>query len=341
MSHTPPFEPPVLVAAFYKFVALGEIDAVQKQIEALCAKSDICGTILLANEGINATLSGGPQEIAQFLDALRTIAEFADIQPKYSFAREPAFDRLKIRRKKEIVTLGVDGVNPRNCVGRYVKPEDWNSLIAEDGVMVIDTRNAYEVAIGTFEAAIDPKTKNFREFPQWVDENLDRWQSSKKPKKIAMFCTGGIRCEKATSFLKSRGYDNIFHLEGGILKYLEKIPKNESKWIGECFVFDTRVSLRHGLVVGDYDMCHACRMPLRAEDKHHPHYVEGVACAKCYTAKTPAQRQRFCERQKQIKLAHARGQKHLGRKAVDKSSKRARGSKGNERSSASPIRKQR
>ncbi len=300
----PPEGHPFLVAALYKFVAIEEPEALRGRLASQCLKNGITGTLLLAHEGIT--------NVVKWLRALPGLSQLA---PKYSFADRPAFLRMKVRLKKEIVTMGQPDVDPNGCVGRYVAPEDWDALIADEDTILIDTRNDYEVAIGTFKGAVNPETQTFREFPEWIDRYLDQFPEESKPKNIAMFCTGGIRCEKATSYLVGQGYQNVFHLDGGILKYLETIPEAQSSWEGDCFVFDQRVSVRHALELGDYDLCHACRMPISDEDKRHNTYVPGVSCPKCPADMSDAQRERFAERQKQIELARARGQTHLGRKS--------------------------
>lgn len=296
----------------YKFVALPDYEALRAPLLTICKKHGIKGTILLAQEGLNGTVCGTHDAITALLAHFQKDPRLADIQPKYSFATEPAFHRMKVRLKQEIVTMGQPDIDPQGSVGTYVKPQDWNALIARDDTLVIDTRNAYEVAIGTFDGAVDPKTDSFRAFPAWIDNYLA--QLEEKPKNIAMFCTGGIRCEKSTAYLVGQGYENIFHLEGGILKYLETVDEADSKWDGDCFVFDERVSVRHGLAEGDYDMCHACRMPLSAEEKQLNSYELGVACVHCIDTRSEADRTRFRERQKQIKLAAARGETHIGEK---------------------------
>jgi len=311
---SPPEDAPFVVAALYKFVALPDYEALRAPLLTVCKKHAIKGTILLAREGINGTVCGTHEAIAALMAYFAKDPRLADIQPKYSFASEPAFHRMKVRLKQEIVTMGQPDIDPVGAVGTYVAPEDWNALIARDDTLVIDTRNAYEVAIGTFDGAVDPKTDSFREFPEWVDGYLAALPENEKPKNIAMFCTGGIRCEKSTAYLVGQGYENIFHLQGGILKYLENVDAADSKWDGDCFVFDERVSVRHGLAEGDYDMCHACRMPLSAEEKLLNSYEPGVSCVHCIDTRSDADRTRFRERQKQIKLAAARGQKHIGEK---------------------------
>ncbi len=297
-----------LVAALYKFVALSDFEAFQKPIQEKCLAEDIKGTILLAGEGINGTVAGSEDGMRRFLAFLRGMTEFQDLVHKESWASEAPFPRMKVRLKKEIVTMGVNGIDPNKIVGSYVKPEDWNTLISDPDVVVVDTRNDYEVAIGTFKGAIDPKTKSFREFPKWAEDNKE---ILKKPK-VAMFCTGGIRCEKSTAYMKEQGYEEVYHLEGGILKYLEEIPESESMWDGECFVFDERVSVGHGLKEGPYDMCHGCRRPISEEDKQSGYYVAGVTCPFCHDELTDEQKARFAERQKQMELARKRGELHRG-----------------------------
>ena len=315
---TPPNSTPVVVAALYKFTPIADPASLRGPLATQCAKSNIYGTLLIAPEGLNGTVSGDYIGICQLMTWLRQQAGFEDVKPKYSFAEEHTFHRMKVRLKKEIVTMGQPDIDPTNCVGRYVAPQDWDALIKDPETIVIDTRNHYEVAIGTFEGAIDPATESFREFPEWVDGYLDSLPQDKKPKNIAMFCTGGIRCEKSTSYLVSRGYQNVFHLEGGILKYLETMPEEKSTWHGDCFVFDQRVSVRHGLAQGDYDMCHACRMPITEDDKLSKYYTPGLSCPKCHDKITPDQKMRFAERQKQIELARSRGEVHLGGDAPSK-----------------------
>ncbi|MEX2320978.1 MAG: rhodanese-related sulfurtransferase, partial [Saccharospirillum sp.] len=238
---------------------------------------------------------------------------FANLSHKESFCDEMPFYRTKVKLKKEIVTMGVEGIDPLNVAGTYVKPEDWNALISDPDVVLVDTRNAYEVAIGTFENALNPHTQTFREFPDYVKQNLD----PAKHKKVAMFCTGGIRCEKSTAYLKEQGFNEVYHLEGGILKYLEQVPEAESKWQGECFVFDNRVTVKHGLEPGRYDQCHACRMPISDTEKSHAHYEPGVSCPHCYDNVTEDRRQRFIERERQVQLAKKRGEAHIGADAKE------------------------
>lgn len=299
-----------LIAALYKFVALPAPLELKQPLSSVCEANDVMGTILLAQEGINGTIAGPEAGLRAVLGWLRSVDAFSDLEVKESWASTPPFYRMKVRLKKEIVTLGVDGVDAANRKGTYVKPEDWNALISEPDVVVVDTRNDYEVSIGTFEGAQNPQTTSFRELPEWVDTKLEAAPDTK----IAMFCTGGIRCEKSTALLRSRGYENVFHLEGGILKYLESVPKEESLWRGECFVFDQRVSVKHGLEPGDYDLCHACRMPISDADKENPHYQMGISCPNCFDDHSDQQRARFAERQKQVELASARNESHI---AVD------------------------
>ncbi|OYZ05380.1 MAG: hypothetical protein B7Y32_03610, partial [Methylophilales bacterium 16-45-7] len=255
-----------LTAALYKFVSLPNYQALQAPILAMCNQHQIKGTLLLATEGINGTIAGAPEHIQAVLAALRQYPEFSDLEHKESYADTHPFYRMKVKLKKEIVTMGVPNIDPNQVVGTYVKPEDWNALISDPDVILLDTRNDYEVSIGTFHGAVDPKTTTFRQFPEYVAQNLDK----NKHKKVAMFCTGCIRCEKASSFMKQQGFEEVYHLQGGILKYLETVPKELSMWEGECFVFDQRVAVKHGLEVGDYDQCYACRMPLSPEELKSP-----------------------------------------------------------------------
>jgi len=305
-----------LTAALYKFVELPNYTALQASIHAACVAHHIKGTILLAREGINGTIAGLPADIHAVLNYLRTDAafegKFANLEHKESYADEHPFYRMKVKLKKEIVTMGVPSVNPNNTVGTYIKPEDWNELISRDDVILLDTRNDYEVHIGTFKNAADPKTATFREFPKYVAENLDKT----KHKKVAMFCTGGIRCEKASSYMLEQGFDEVYHLQGGILKYLETVPETESLWQGECFVFDQRVAVKHGLEVGDYDQCYACRMPLSPEELKSPQYTPGISCPHCYDKTSEAKKAALTERQKQVILAKKRGEAHVGKKQV-------------------------
>ena len=304
-----------MVAAFYKFIALPDYKELQQGIQEFAIANEVMGTILLADEGINGTVSGSEKGVRALLAFIQADERISDFEHKESWADENPFYRMKVRLKKEIVTLGVDDVSPTKQVGEYIEPQDWNAFIQDPDVVVIDTRNDYEVAIGTFKGAIDPETTSFRELPEWVEgqDNL------LKGKKIAMFCTGGIRCEKSTSFMKEQGYEDVFHLKGGILKYLEEVGEEESLWEGECFVFDQRVSVGHGLEQGPYDLCHACRHPITQQDKTSNFYAKGVSCPRCYDKQSTRQRQKFIERQKQMELAKLRGEKHI---AADQTSQK-------------------
>ncbi|MDI1299436.1 rhodanese-related sulfurtransferase [Methylotenera sp.] len=303
-----------LTAALYKFVSLPNYKSLQSPILEACISNNIKGTLLLAEEGINGTIAGLPQDIHNLLDFLRSDAifenHFVDLEHKESFASEHPFYRMKVKLKKEIVTLGVPGVSPTKKVGTYVKPEDWNALISDPDVILIDTRNDYEVDIGTFKGAIDPRTTTFREFPEYVTEHFDKT----KHKKVAMFCTGGIRCEKASSYMMDQGFEEVYHLQGGILKYLETVPEAESMWEGECFVFDQRVAVKHNLEVGEFDQCYACRHPLSPAEMQSTQYTAGISCPYCYDKLTEEKKASLTERQKQVILAKQRGQMHIGEK---------------------------
>ena len=302
----------ILVAALYKFVEIDDLLSLQSNLYEICEKNNIMGTILIANEGINGTISGKTNEINQTISLLKSDKRFTNIEIKYSSSDKQPFHRMKVRLKKEIVTIGLPEINPNNKVGTYVKPDDWNDLISDPNVVVIDTRNKYETKIGSFQNALDPETSSFREFPDWVK----KFKSSKENanKKIAMFCTGGIRCEKASSLMKEEGFEDVYHLQGGILKYLETIDKENSLWNGECFVFDQRVCLTDELEVGSYKMCFACRMPITEEEMQNEKYIEGISCIYCYDKTTKEKKERLGSRQKQILLAKERGEKHLGGK---------------------------
>ncbi|MCT4554989.1 MAG: rhodanese-related sulfurtransferase [Pelagimonas sp.] len=295
------------VCALYHFTRFDAPDALRAPLLDLCRAQKITGTLLLAQEGINGTVAGPRAGIDALLTHIRALPGCDTIEWKLSTAAERPFARMKVRLKKEIVTMGQPDVDPRASVGHYVDPADWNALITSPDVAVIDTRNDYEIAIGTFEGAVDPQTESFREFPAWWEANKDRFHN----KRIAMFCTGGIRCEKSTNYLLSQGVEDVFHLKGGILKYLEEIPAKDSTWEGECFVFDGRVSVGHGLVEGPHHLCHACRSPILPEDRQRPEYEHGVSCHLCLNETSDADKTRFRERQKQIALAKARGERHL------------------------------
>ena len=297
------------VCALYHFARFDDPAALRGPLLDLCLDQGITGTLLLAREGINGTVAApNAATIDRLVAHIRALPGCADFEYKLSTASEQPFGRMKVRLKKEIVTMGQPDVDPRAAVGHYVAPADWNALISAPDVAVIDTRNDYEVAIGTFDGAVDPLTKSFGEFPAWWAENKDRFHN----KRIAMFCTGGIRCEKSTNYLISQGIEDVYHLKGGILKYLEEVPADQSLWHGECFVFDGRVSVGHGLVEGPHELCHACRRPILAEDKARPEFEEGVSCHHCAAETSEADKARFRERQKQIALARKRGERHLG-----------------------------
>ncbi len=304
--------PRYLTAALYKFVDLPDHEALREPLLACCEANAVKGTLLLAREGVNGTIAGPEAGVRAVLAHLRADPRLASLQHKESWADKPPFSRMKVRLKNEIVTLRVPGLDPNKTVGQYVKPQDWNALLADPDVLVIDTRNDYEVAIGTFKGAINPDIKTFTQLPAWLDAQ-PALQGEKKPK-VAMFCTGGIRCEKSTALMKMRGFDEVYHLEGGILKYLEEVPPEQSTWEGECFVFDERVSVGHGLTPGPHELCRSCRWPLSAADKASPHYVKGVSCAHCHDQRTPEQKAHLAERQRQVELAEARGEAHVGAK---------------------------
>ena len=297
-----------VVAALYKFVTIDEPEQFRDALFSFMNENEIRGTVLVANEGINGTISGSRAHVDALLKYLRSDPRFADLDHKESYTDDCPFLRTKVRLKKEIVTLGVEGVDPNRVVGTYVDPKEWNELIAREDVVLVDTRNDYEYQIGSFKQALNPDTTSFRQFPAYVEANLD----PAKNKKVAMFCTGGIRCEKATSYMKMQGFEEVYHLKGGILKYLEEVDPKESLWEGECFVFDDRVSVDHDLNPGEYDLCHDCRMPISEEDKQSKLYVLGESCPFCHEQHTPEDRARLRERQRQIELAKERGERHLG-----------------------------
>lgn len=296
------------IAALYHFTRFDDPDSLRTPLIELATSLGIKGSLLVASEGINGTISGpSPDAISKMLAHIRALPGCADFEHKISHATDEPFGKMKVRLKKEIVTMGQPDVDPTANVGNYVDPGDWNELITADDVVVIDTRNDYEVSIGTFQGAIDPKTKSFGEFPAWWEENKDRFHN----KRVAMFCTGGIRCEKSTNYLIGQGVEDVYHLKGGILKYLEEVKQEDSTWDGECFVFDGRVSVGHDLVEGPHVLCHACRQPVLPEDTKREEYEEGVSCHQCYHTTDDDRKARFRERQKQIKLSEARGQKHF------------------------------
>ena len=301
----------VVVCALYRFVRLENFELIRSPLLQVMLDNNIVGTLLVAHEGINGTVAGSREGVNTLLAWLKSDPRLSALSHKESFHKDAPFYRTKVKLKKEIVTMGVENIDPNRTVGTYVKPEDWNALISDPDVLLVDTRNDYEVGIGTFKGATNPKTSSFREFPGYVAKNLDASQH----KKVAMFCTGGIRCEKSTAYLKEQGFDEVFHLDGGILKYLESVPKDESLWQGECFVFDNRVAVNHDLERGQYDQCHACRMPITEEDKQNPHYTQGISCHHCFTQYNDEQRKRFAAREHQMQLSKARGEMHIGSSA--------------------------
>ena len=302
-----------IISTFYKFLVLENYKELKIKFDKSLSKTNIKGTILLANEGVNGTIAGSESDLKKFFLYMDKFSQFKDITPKFSSSNKNPFLRMKVRLKKEIVTIGIPEVSPSNLVGKYLNVEEWNEFLNGSDSIIIDTRNDYEVSIGTFKNSINPKIKSFRNFPNWVQKNLIDKKVSKKSK-IGMFCTGGIRCEKSTSYLKQLGFENVFHLDGGILKYLENVKSDENEWKGECFVFDYRVSLNDSLEKGEYDMCYACRMPLNKENKKNKHYLKGQSCEYCYDQTTIKQKKRFNEREKQIKLSKVKNLKHLGPK---------------------------
>ena len=295
------------VAALYQFTRFSDPASLCAPLQAKCDKLGITGSLLLAGEGVNGTLAGTREGIDAILAYLRTLPGCEMLEQKESVASLPPFPRMKVKLKKEIVTMGQPDVDPKARVGHYVDAKDWNALITSPDVAVIDTRNDYEVGIGTFKGAIDPQTKSFRDFPKWWENNKKRFHN----KRIAMFCTGGIRCEKSTNYLLGQGVEEVYHLKGGILKYLEDVSEKNSTWEGDCFVFDARVSVGHGLKKGPHQLCYACRRPILPEDRKRPEYEHGVACHQCAHEKSEADKNRFREREKQIHLAHARGKRHM------------------------------
>ncbi|CAC9451236.1 Rhodanese domain protein UPF0176 [uncultured Gammaproteobacteria bacterium] len=300
------------VCALYQFVRLDDFEKFRTPLCALMADLEIKGTLLLALEGLNGTVAGTQDAIDKLVQFLEDDGRFNNLEIKFSQAKKLPFKRLKVKLKKEIVTLGVEHIDPLSSVGTYVKPKDWNTLINDPDVVLIDTRNDYEYGIGSFKGAINPNTETFREFPAYTKENLEQYRD----KKVAMFCTGGIRCEKSTAYLKSQGFKSVYHLHGGVLKYLEEMDEAESLWEGECFVFDERVAVKHNLEQGQYDQCHACRYPITAADKQHQHYEKGISCPRCHGTRSEDQLSRYKERQHQIELAKVRGEEHIGDNAA-------------------------
>ncbi len=301
----------IVVCALYKFVRLGNYESLRKPLLDLMLTHRVRGTLLLATEGINGTIAGSRDGVDQVLTWLRSVPALADLECKESLSDDLPFKRSRVKLKKEIVTMGVEGIDPRHVSGTYVDPKDWNTLISDPEVLVIDTRNNYECEVGTFEGALNPQTDSFREFPEYAKQHLDKKQHTK----VAMFCTGGIRCEKSTAFLRQQGFDEVYHLKGGILKYLEQVPEEESLWRGECFVFDDRVTVNHQLEPGTYDQCHGCRRPITEQDKLSDDYIAGAQCPQCCDEITDEQRTRFLEREKQMQLARSRGEPHIGEDA--------------------------
>ena len=308
---------PIVVCAMYKFVTLENFEDLRQPLLDVMEANEVRGTLLIAQEGINGTVAGSREGIDALLTWLAKDERLANIGYKESFDDTMPFYRTKVKLKKEIVTMGIEGIDPKQVVGTYVKPKDWNALISDPDVVLVDTRNDYEYQIGTFEGAVNPNTETFREFPKYVKDNMD----PTKQKKVAMFCTGGIRCEKSTAYMKEQGFEEVYHLEGGILKYLEDVPKEETMWEGECFVFDNRVAVNHDLEKGQYDQCYACRYPITDEEKQSKHYIQGVSCPHCIDKYTTEQRERFQQRELQMQLAKERGEAHLGsdvQEAVEK-----------------------
>ncbi|MDB4017356.1 rhodanese-related sulfurtransferase [Amylibacter sp.] len=298
----------VIVAALYHFTKFSDYKKLQDPLRKICNSEGIKGSLLIAYEGINGTISGSRSGIDAVLKHIRSMPGCSNLEHKESFASEIPFKRMKVKLKKEIVTMGQPHIDPTLNVGNYIEPSDWNNLISQDDVIAIDTRNDYEVAIGSFDGAIDPETKSFGEFPEWWEENRSKYQD----KRVAMFCTGGIRCEKSTNFLLNEGVKDVYHLKGGILKYLEEVPEKNSKWNGECFVFDSRVSVKHGLEEGIYNLCYACRMPLAPDDFKKEEFEKGVSCHLCIDSNDDERKERFRERQYQVELADKRGKHHIG-----------------------------
>ena len=329
-----------LVCALYRFVRVENPEAWRDPILEICKEEQVKGTLLLAREGINGTIAGSEAGMRKVLSFLRALPGLAELEHKESWAEAVPFLRMKVKLKKEIVTMGVPEIDPSQHAGIYVQPQDWNALISDPDVLLVDTRNEYEVRVGSFDGAVNPHIDKFSEFPEWIQSEENR----QGKKKIAMFCTGGIRCEKSTAYLRQQGFDEVYHLKGGILKYLEEVQPEDSKWQGECFVFDERVSVGHGLVPGDYELCRACREPISPEDKQSPYFLQGVSCPHCHGRHDAAQLRNFAERQKQIALAQARGQRHVGEQLpppeVRRAAKRAKIVEAQEKAAASWAKKQ-
>ena len=298
---------PAIAAAFYQFATLPDFADKREPLKALCDERHVTGTILLAAEGVNGTIAGQPEDVRAVLDFLRADPRLATLEHKESPAAREPFHRMKVRLKREIVTLGVPGLDPASQAGTHVDPSDWNALIDDPDVVLVDTRNDYEVAIGSFPGALNPATTSFSELPAWVEQHPEL-----RGKKIAMFCTGGIRCEKSTALMRLHGFDEVYHLKGGILKYLETVPAQENRWQGECFVFDERVAVGHGLAPGQHTLCRSCRHPLGPDERASPLYEEGIACPHCHHTLNPERRASLSERQRQVTLAEQRGERHVG-----------------------------
>ncbi|WP_144394002.1 rhodanese-related sulfurtransferase [Pleionea sediminis] len=307
MTNNPKF----VVCALYKFVKLEDFESIRQPLFKFMMENHIVGTLLLAHEGINGTVAGSRKNIDSLIKWLQQDSRLNPLEFKESYTDESPFKRTKVKLKKEIVTMGVEDIDPNKTVGTYIDPKDWNDLISAPDVLVVDTRNDYEVEVGTFKNAVNPHTETFREFPNYVKQHLDPG----KHKKVAMFCTGGIRCEKSTAYLKEQGFEEVYHLRGGILKYLEEVPKDKTLWQGDCFVFDDRVTVNHDLERGSYDQCHACRLPITTQDKQSELYEKGVSCPHCFDKTTPEQKERYAQRELQIQLAKKRGEKHIGNEA--------------------------
>lgn len=308
---------PIIIAALYRFVQLDNFESLRQPLLQLMLDNQVRGTLLLAAEGINGTVAGSRQGIRKLLEYLRQDQRLREFDCKFSYDDAMPFYRTRVKLKREIVTMGIAGISPANA-GSYVDPAEWNQLISDPAVALIDTRNDYESAIGSFQNAVFPNTQSFRDFPAYVEQNLD----PKRHRKIAMFCTGGIRCEKSTAYLREQGFDEVYHLKGGILNYLAQVPESDSLWRGECFVFDNRVSVNHALEKGSYDQCHACRLPITEADKTSDTYQAGVSCPACYESKSDDEKQRFREREKQVRLARERGELHIGADAAEQARQR-------------------
>nr|AFD03325.1 rhodanese domain-containing protein [uncultured bacterium W5-15b] len=298
----------ITIVSLYKFVNILDTESFRKELLAECKNLAIKGTFIIASEGINGTIAGTGENIESVIQFLECDNRFADIECKYSFDNKIPFYRMKVKIKDELIPIGVDGVDPREIVGTYVSPKEWNKLVEDPEVLLIDVRNQYEIEVGSFKGALNPETDNFRYFPEFVENNLE----PDEHRKVAMFCTGGIRCEKASSYMLSKGFKEVFHLKGGILKYLEDVPKEKSLWDGECFVFDNRASVDHDLQNGIYDLCHNCRFPVSPEDMESEYFVKGISCPRCHDSITPERRTSLEERNRQIRLAKERNQSHLG-----------------------------